>query len=924
MSRIFFVWGMAILLMTISPTVGSAQELAEASGDGNLARVRELLAQNVDPNQPDSFGFTPLMKASKSGHFIIVKELIKNGADVNKKNEIYTISNTPLHVASEGGHVEIVKELLLQGADVNQMDSFDKTPLALAEEEKQEEVVKILQRGASAVMGDALLKASQDNNPARVKELLERGASPDLQDENGLTPLHYATTNEQLDMVQLLLGHDANPDMQDNDGYTPLHWAAYSGFLDIVKELVRYGADPDVKNDESKTATDLASEEGYTDIEELLLTYGATSALFQAIEDGDADAVQKILAQDNVDLEQTDEDGRTFLHWATIDNHPKIVKMLLDTNKIDPNEVDEEGMTPLHWACEKDYLDVVRELLARPQTDPNVQDNQGFVALNYALGHSTLDVLNVLLADDRIDPNVSDEKGLTPLHYAVIRDNLAHDRLDIIKALLSNTQTNVNVQDKILGNTPLHYATARGFSDIVQVLLGKGAKPDVENKINQMVDESTRNQDIKKLFAPQEQEPEQVLKDCTITRTPGTHNLVVKIAGLTIRRDINAKASGWALEDNGIIQDATDASSWEIKVENNDTFVKIKNNFLLKAKLEQTLAKRLNLACQIFELLPILYDVAYPQSTELVRGTLPILPTASQSDLEYVLTKNRFTKHFGVKRNLGHNAWFVVFRPMEDAGVPGSDGYVYDSVNQRFYTMSTGLDGNVILHLNDKAVKKENVADAVKNINIESAFQIFKDYSAITTLRSSSAICNLCMKIVQNTLAGQTFSSSTIAQTVDNLVSILEKLIVRWSGQNIDQQEVSAYVSHLAEHLRDKNVQALLVDMDQYKDKAWVEKIMTKDIGQVKLEYDAWKGKLGQAEDTFNKKDAEQLKQSAIRANLEKMRQKIQAKNATNPSVSSLHDFENKLGKLRDSLAKLHNSLAALRTKIGLLKNRLT
>ncbi|MDR2807027.1 MAG: ankyrin repeat domain-containing protein [Puniceicoccales bacterium] len=68
--------------------------------------------------------------------------------------------------------------------------------------------------------------------------------------------------------------------------------------------------------------------------------------------------------------------------------------------------------------------------------------------------------------------------GKTALHWAVI-----HDRPDFVRALLKNSKTDINVQDKN-GDTPLHLAVASNNLLIVKLLLMSGADVNILNTLN--------------------------------------------------------------------------------------------------------------------------------------------------------------------------------------------------------------------------------------------------------------------------------------------------------------------------------------------------------------------------------------------------------------------------------------------------------
>jgi len=72
--------------------------------------------------------------------------------------------------------------------------------------------------------------------------LVEHGADPTVQDKDGWTPLHLASQNGHIGVVQFHVEHGADPTAQDKDRWTPLHSASKNGHAEIVQFLIEHGA----------------------------------------------------------------------------------------------------------------------------------------------------------------------------------------------------------------------------------------------------------------------------------------------------------------------------------------------------------------------------------------------------------------------------------------------------------------------------------------------------------------------------------------------------------------------------------------------------------------------------------------------------------------------------------------------------------
>ncbi len=178
---------------------------------GDTSRVKQLIKQGANVNAINNEGDAPLHWACMGGHIGVVSWLIKKRASVNALNNK---RETPLHWACMGSHTEMIKLLIKQGANVNIARYNDgATPLYCA------------------CMGGAAEEI--------IKLLIEHGANVNTACEDGLTPLHWACTRRHnTKIVELLIKKGANVDAIQDNGATPLHWACTKGHTEIARRLI--------------------------------------------------------------------------------------------------------------------------------------------------------------------------------------------------------------------------------------------------------------------------------------------------------------------------------------------------------------------------------------------------------------------------------------------------------------------------------------------------------------------------------------------------------------------------------------------------------------------------------------------------------------------------------------------------------------
>jgi ankyrin repeat protein len=117
----------------------------------------------------------------------------------------------------------------------------------------------------------------------------------------------------------------------------------------------------------------------------------------------------------------------------------------------DVNAKNQNGSTPLHWACVMGHVQVFKELVEHG-ADIEVKDNIGSTPLHLACCTDHLAAVNELLS-----PN--DSNGTTTT---------------ILGKRKSRAGANTEAKDKD-GNTPLHFASRKGYLPVVEALLSVSA-----------------------------------------------------------------------------------------------------------------------------------------------------------------------------------------------------------------------------------------------------------------------------------------------------------------------------------------------------------------------------------------------------------------------------------------------------------------
>lgn len=252
---------------------------------GDVQKIRALLADGLDPEFSDSVGVSMLIIAAQTNKEAVLDVLLEALEQEGMLEAVNAVASadgrTALHQAAQKGHTAIVNKLIQKGAALNPLDHCRNTPFSLALAHKHEETVKLfLENGVlntldlndfdengenilplAVKMGDsvavnAVLNFIKEKNPGIIKSVVDHF------NHVGRTPLHAASQLGFAGIVKSLVevGADVNA-VDPDDGITPLHLAALFNHLVIADILLKNGANPTLKTTGlfSETVEELAT-----------------------------------------------------------------------------------------------------------------------------------------------------------------------------------------------------------------------------------------------------------------------------------------------------------------------------------------------------------------------------------------------------------------------------------------------------------------------------------------------------------------------------------------------------------------------------------------------------------------------------------------------------------------------------------------
>ncbi|XP_072448119.1 protein phosphatase 1 regulatory subunit 12A-like isoform X3 [Chiloscyllium punctatum] len=199
--------------------------------------------------------------------------------------------------------------------------------------------------------GAVFLAACSSGDREEVEKLLLQGADINYTNVDGLTALHQACIDENLDMVTFLVEHGANVNQPDNEGWTALHAAASCGFMEIAEYLIKQRANVAAVNSEGELPIDIAQGEAMEKLlKDVIKKQGIDVEVARREEEQRmVQDARQWLNRGKIEDIRHPKTGASALHVAAAKGYLEVIKLLIQAG-FDVNSLDNDGWTPLHAA----------------------------------------------------------------------------------------------------------------------------------------------------------------------------------------------------------------------------------------------------------------------------------------------------------------------------------------------------------------------------------------------------------------------------------------------------------------------------------------------------------------------------------------------------------------------------------------------
>ena len=460
--------------------------LLEIARDRGYGEMETLLTTKLAALHNISANDEPVAEAIRQRDAAKMRSLLDASPDLLHTGDLR--SNQPIHWAVMTRQIALIDELLQRGADINARRCDGARPIHLNNGDYHfrgwDRVPKDTAPTPRAVYEHLrargafcdICTAAWFGDLNRVRELCDQDPSLANRPSDCLTyyacsgtPLRNAAAGGHTEIVKLLLERGADPNLPE-EGIAPrghaLHSAVVRGHIEIVKLLLTHGAYPNVEIESSADTLSAAlATAGYsyvkpnTEMVELLCSYGATRAVHLLAYSGDVLTAAAVFAANPALANDPEALGN-----AAGEGREAFVRLMLRYQPDLPRRVNFSS-----WSVGAKTREL-NELLFQHGMNANAADWLGATALHHLAGGGNVEKAAWFL-DHGADLLARDEDICsTPLGWA------AKFGQEPMVELLLQRGAKPNLPDDPPWATPLAWATRRGHPEIAELLKRHGAK----------------------------------------------------------------------------------------------------------------------------------------------------------------------------------------------------------------------------------------------------------------------------------------------------------------------------------------------------------------------------------------------------------------------------------------------------------------
>ncbi|MEP7341640.1 MAG: sigma-70 family RNA polymerase sigma factor [Acidobacteriota bacterium] len=420
--------------------------------DRGYAEMEKLLEENYAAAKGASPKGEAVAEAIRARDLPKVKSLLDAAPELLHAGD--GTSNQPIHWAVMTRQLEFIDELLARGANINAKRQDGARPIQLTNGDYHfrgwrdvpqdwpvtpaQVLAHLRERGADVDICTAASIGDQE----RVRELLDQ--DPQLANRvseytgyyiGSGAPLKNAAARGHIEIVKLLLERGADPNLPE-EGIAPhgqaLYSAAANGHYEITKLLLEHGAYPNPEVESSADALSRAISNSDQRMIDLLCSYGAARAVHLMAYYGDVQTAAAVFA-----AKPSLADDPEALTNAAGEGQEAFVRLLLRYQPDLPKRVQFPG---------------------------------------WSVGAKTPE-LNELLFQHGLDPSQPDWLRVTPLHHFAKNGDVEK------AAIFIDHGADLNARDEDICSTPLGWAAKFGQTGMVELLLQRGAKPNLPDDL---------------------------------------------------------------------------------------------------------------------------------------------------------------------------------------------------------------------------------------------------------------------------------------------------------------------------------------------------------------------------------------------------------------------------------------------------------